>query len=182
MKSSWRMSKAALAAVFATFSAAALALNTPTIDTRVEGALNRFYAQGENHRELAHRAAAVLVFPRVTKAGAAVGGEFGEGALLVHGKTVGYYAVTGASVGATLGAARRSEVILFMTDAALDRFMQSHEWTMGADTGVAFMHRGAGGKYDTQTLNKPVLAFVFGEQGLIADASLQGAKISKLKE
>ena len=182
MKSSRWMANAALAAVFATFSAAALAANTPTIDTRVEDALNRFYAQGENHRELAHRAAAVLVFPRVTKAGVAVGGEFGEGALLVHGKTVGYYAVTGASVGATLGVARRSEVILFMTDAALDRFTQSREWTAGADTGVAFMHKGAGGQYDTQTLNKPVLAFVFGEQGIIADASLQGAKISKLKE
>jgi lipid-binding SYLF domain-containing protein len=42
------------------------------------------------------------------------------------------------------------------------------------------MHKGAGGDYDSETLRKPVLAFVFNEHGLIADASLEGAKISKL--
>jgi lipid-binding SYLF domain-containing protein len=40
--------------------------------------------------------------------------------------------------------------------------------------------KGAGGTYDTQTLSKPVLAFVFAEKGLMGDASLQGAKISKI--
>jgi hypothetical protein len=29
-------------------------------------------------------------------------------------------------------------------------------------------------------MKKPVLAFVFGEKGLMGDASLQGAKISKI--
>jgi lipid-binding SYLF domain-containing protein len=166
---------AALAA--SAFTAAA---TSEQIDTRVQGALQRFYAANEHHRDLSQRAAAVLVFPRITKAGAGVGGEFGEGALEVQGKTVGYYKVTGASVGATLGATRRSEVILFMTDEARDKFVNSHDWTIGADTGVAVMHKGAGGEYDTETLKKPVLAFVFGEKGLIADASLEGAKISKL--
>jgi len=124
----------------------------------------------------------VLVFPRVTKAGAGVGAEFGEGALEIHGKTVGYYKVTGASVGATLGAARRSEVFLFMTDEARDRFMNSKDWTVGADTGIAVMKKGAGAQYDSGTLNKPVLAFVFGEKGLIGDVSLEGAKVSRLPE
>ena len=172
------MTAALLAAL--SFSALTLAASTAQIDTRVQGALQRFYAQDEHHRELTQKAAAVLVFPRVTKAGAGVAGEFGEGALQVQGKTVGYYKVTGASVGATLGAARRSEVILFMTDAARDKFMNSHDWTIGADAGVAVAHKGAGGEYDNETLSKPIVAFVFGEKGLIADASLEGAKISKL--
>jgi lipid-binding SYLF domain-containing protein len=163
-------------------SAASLAASPAQIDTRVQAALQRFYAQNVQHRELTHKAAAVLVFPRVTKAGAGVAGEFGEGALLVAGKTVGYYKVTGASVGATLGAARRSEVILFMSDAARDKFINSHNWTIGADAGVAIAHKGAGGEYDNETLNKPVVAFVFGEKGLIADASLEGAKISRLPQ
>lgn len=94
----------------ALLSAAALAVDTPKIDSRVQDTLETFYAPVDNHRELAHKAAAVRVFPRATEAGAAVGGEFGEGALEVRGKTVGYYKVTGASLGATLGAARRSEV------------------------------------------------------------------------
>ena len=173
-----------IAAVAATalVSAAALAVDTPQIDSRVQNALQTFYAQGDNHRELAHKAAAVLVFPRVAKAGAGVAGEFGEGALEVHGKTVGYYKVTGASVGATLGAARRSEVFLFMTDEARDRFMNSRDWTVGADAGVAVMKKGAGAQSDTGTLNKPVLAFVFGEKGLLGDVSLEGAKVTKLAE
>jgi lipid-binding SYLF domain-containing protein len=173
---------APLAAAALTLSVLALAATPAQIDTRVQGALDHFYAQNDHHRDLTQRAAAVLVFPRVTKAGAGVGGEYGEGALEVQGRTVGYYKVTGASVGATLGVARRSEIILFMTDAARDKFINSHDWTIGADAGVAVVKKGAGGQYDNETLSKPVLAFVFGEKGLIADASLEGAKISKLPQ
>ena len=173
---------AVFAALGIAVGAVALAATAADIDAGVAGALDRFYAQDQSHRDLTQKAAAVLVFPKVTKAGAGVGGEYGEGALEVDGKTVGYYKITGASVGATLGAARRSEVILFMTDAARDKFMHSHDWSIGADTGVAVMHKGAGAEHDTQTLNKPVLAFVFGEKGLIADASLEGAKVTRLPQ
>src|SRR5215470_5303819 len=161
-------------------STLAFAVTTPEIDAGVDATLNRFYAQGDNHRELAQRAAAVLVFPKVTKAGAGIGGEYGEGALEVHGKTVGYYKVTGASAGATLGAARHSEVILFMTAESRDKFMTSKDWTVGVDAGVAVV-KGAGAKLDSQTLQKPVVAFVFGEKGVLADVSLEGAKVSKLE-
>jgi lipid-binding SYLF domain-containing protein len=159
---------------------AALGANTAAIDTRVADTLSRFYSQNDHHREMAQKASAILVFPRVTKAGAGVGGEFGEGALEVGGHTVGYYKVTGGSVGATLGVARHSEVILFMTDAARDHFMNSHDWSIGGDASVAVAHHGAGTEYDTAELRKPVLAFVFNEKGLMGDVSLEGAKISKL--
>jgi len=171
----------AVAAIALAFSALAVAASTPEINARVEAALSRFYAQGPNHRELANKASAMLVFPSITKAGAGVGGEYGEGALQVHGKTVGYYKLTGASAGATLGVARRSEVILFMTDAALEKFMNSKDWTVGIDAGVAVV-KGAGAQYDSETLRKPVVAFVFGEKGLIADVSLEGAKVTKLPQ
>jgi len=175
------ISKSALAATALTFGVLASAATTSEIDTRVDNALTRFYSAGTNHRELAQKASAMLVFPRVTKAGVGVGGSYGEGALEVNGKTVGYYKVTGASVGATLGAARHSEVILFMTDASRDKFMNSNGWTVGADANVAVV-KGAGVDADTQTLQRPVLGFVFGEKGLIADVSLEGEKVSKLNE
>jgi lipid-binding SYLF domain-containing protein len=73
-------------------------------------------------------------------------------------------------------------VILFNTQQALDKFVKGGDWSVGADTSVAVMKKGAGGNYDTQTLSKPVLAFVFGEKGLMGDASLQGAKISKIAQ
>jgi len=182
MKSYALICKAAVAGVAVACSAAALAADAPQIDSRVQGTLERFYAQNATNRELASKAAAVLVFPRVTKAGAGVGGEFGEGALEVRGKTVGYYKLTGASVGATLGAARRSEVFLFMTDESRERFMSSRDWTVGADTGVAIARKGMGAQYDSGALHKPVLAFVFGEKGLIGDASVEGSKVTRLPE
>lgn len=174
------LAAAATVALAAMLTAVALGASTAEIDTRVSAALNEFYSQSDKHRDLAQKASAVLVFPRITKAGAGVGGEFGEGALEVGGRTVGYYKVTGGSVGATLGVARHSEVILFMTDAARDHFMSSHDWSIGGDASVAVVSKGAAGEVDTQTLHKPVLAFLFNEKGLMGDVSLEGTKVSKL--
>jgi lipid-binding SYLF domain-containing protein len=168
-----------LAAVAIGLSAVALAVSAD-LSTRVQDTLDRFYAQSDKHRELAQKAAAILVFPKLTKAGVGVGGEYGEGELRVGDKSAGYYKITGASVGATLGVAQRSEVILFMTPEARDKFISRKDWTIGADLGVAVAKKGAGREYDNETLSKPVVAFVFGEKGLIADASVEGAKLTRL--
>jgi lipid-binding SYLF domain-containing protein len=168
------------AAAAITFSAVALAAPAEDLNTRVEDTLNHFYAQNGQNRDLVSKAAAVLVFPSVTKAGAGVGGEYGKGELRVGTETAGYYKVTGASIGATLGAARHSEVIVFKTAEARDKFISKKDWTIGADLGVAVAKTGAGRDYDTETLQKPVVAFVFGEKGLIADASIEGAKLTRL--
>ena len=167
---------------------AALLASVPTLaDTRAEidagvnAALEQFYAQSAANRELVAKASAVLVFPRVTKGGAGVAASYGEGALVEHGRTMGYYKMTAGSIGATIGVGQRREVVLFMTDAARDTFVTSKGWTIGADTGVALVSKGAGGEYDTETLRKPLLAFVFGEKGLIADASIEGTKVTKIR-
>ena len=175
-----RVSAIAIAAVAVLIATAALAVDTAAIDTQVSATLDRFYALNDRNKYLADNAAAVLVFPSITKVGAGVGGEHGDGALLQGGKTVGYYSVSGASIGVTLGVSRHSEVILLQTPQARDKFVNGKDWSIGADTSVAVAKTGAGGHYDTQTLSKPVLAFVFAEKGLMGDASLQGAKISKI--
>jgi lipid-binding SYLF domain-containing protein len=161
---------------------AALALDTAALDKEVAATLERFNALSKNNQFLEQNAAAVLVFPSITKAGVGIGGEHGDGALLENGKTVGYYSVSGASIGLTLGVSRHSQVILFNTAEARDKFLKSSNWSIGADASVAVVKQGAGGTYDSETLKKPVLAFVFAEKGLMGDASLQGAKISKIKQ
>jgi lipid-binding SYLF domain-containing protein len=158
----------------------ALALDTAALDKQVSATLDRFYAMNDQNKGLVSGAAGVLVFPSITKAGVGVGGEHGDGSLSEGGKTVGYYSISGASVGLTLGVSRHSEVILFNTQDALNKFLNSKNWSVGADASVAVVKAGAGGRYDSQTLSKPVLAFVFGEKGLMGDVSLAGAKISKL--
>jgi lipid-binding SYLF domain-containing protein len=150
------------------------------LDVGVHETLKAFDALNSNNRPLRHSAAGTLVFPRVTKGGAGIAGEYGEGALRIDGKTVGYYSISSASVGLTLGAAKRSEVLIFTTQDSLNQFTASKGWSIGADTGVAVIHGGGGANYDTDTLKKPVVGFVFGQKGLIGDLSLEGSKIDKI--
>lgn len=169
-----------LAIVALASSATSIAANETQIDTRVSETLVNFNSINPENRVLGDKAAGVLVFPRVTKGGIGVGGEFGEGVLQVNGKTVGYYKVGAASVGLTLGLAKHSEVIMFMTQESLNKFTASDGWSIGADAGITVVSGGASGTYDTQTQQKPILGFVFAEKGLIADLSFEGSKISKI--
>src|SRR5215469_13951024 len=182
MKTKLLISSATLATVLALIGTVARAVDTSAIDQQVSATLDKFYALSKDNKPLAQKAAAVLVFPDITKGGIGVGGEHGDGALQEGGKTVGYYSISGASIGLTLGLSHHSQVILFNTPEARDKFLNSNNWSVGADTSVAVMKKGAGGNYDTQSLSKPVNVFVFGERGLMGDASLGGAKISKIKQ
>jgi lipid-binding SYLF domain-containing protein len=162
-------------------SAGSFAHSKAALDASAAKTLKHFYALNPANRKLVDRAVGALVFSRVTKGGAGVAGEFGEGVLQVKGETVNYYSVGSASVGLTLGVARHSEIILFMTQDALDRFTASKGWSVGADTAVAVVSEGAGGQYDSAVVGKPILGFIFGEKGLLADVSLEGSKITKIK-
>ena len=181
MKTPNFMAAGGLAILALLTSVASFADSTAKIDASAVEALAQFHKLNPSHEQLERKAAGVLIFPEVTKVGAGIGGEHGDGVLQIKGKTVGYYSSTAASVGLTLGVAKRSEIIMFMTQGALDNFMKSKGWSIGADTGVALLKTGAGGDYDSETLKKSILGFVFGEKGLIADASLEGSKITKMK-
>ena len=150
------------------------------IDAEVDAALVRFYEEVPAAKDLAKKAKGMLIFPKVLKAGFGVGGEYGEGALRIGGKSVGYYNTAAASIGLQIGAQSRAEVLLFMTQEALDRFQASDGWEVGVDGSVAVVRTGVGGEIDTTTLSDPVIGFIFGEQGLMANLSLEGAKITKM--
>ena len=162
-------------------SAPSFAATKAEVDASAKKALEHFYTLAAKNKELAGKAAGILIFPTVTKAGAGVAGEYGEGVLRVKGKTVNFYSVTSASVGVTLGVGTHSEMIMFMTQESLDKFTKSDGWSVGADAAVAVVTQGAGGEYDTETLGKPILGFVFSQKGLIGDLSFEGAKITKSK-
>jgi lipid-binding SYLF domain-containing protein len=178
-KQALAISGLAIAAVGAT--GAAFADSKAAIDQNVSDSLKLFYSKNPKHRDIANQAVGMLVFPRITKAGVGVGGEYGQGALRIHGKNVAYYSLGGGSLGATLGASTRSEIIMFMNQASLDKFMASKGWTVGADAGIALVSEGAGGDLDTKTLQKPIVGFVFDEKGIMADLSLDGSKITEIQ-
>jgi lipid-binding SYLF domain-containing protein len=150
------------------------------INGDVDATLNRFYLNVSGSRDLANRAAGVLVFPSIVKAGFGIGGEYGEGAMRVKGKTVGYYNSVSASVGFQVGVQARSVIIMFMTDDALARFNRVDGWKVGVDGSVALVTLGAGGSLDSNQIKQPVIGFILDEKGLMYNLTLEGSKISRI--
>ncbi len=159
---------------------AALAASKAEIDARVKGALEQLYQRSPAARELAAKASGVLVFPNVIKAGFGLGGEFGEGSLLVNGAPVQYYRVASASLGFQIGGQSRSQVLMFMTAAALDGFRNSDGWEAGVDGSIALVEFGVGQDLSTYSGTEPIIGFVFGNKGLMYNLSLEGTKFWKI--
>lgn len=151
------------------------------IESSVNAALDQFYKEVRGAKEFAKVAKGMLILPGVFKAGFGLGGEYGEGALRINGKTVNYYAIGSGSVGFQIGAQKKNIIIAFMTEDALNRFRRSSGWEAGVDANIAFVDVGGGKRLDTNTIKDPIVAFVFGVKGLMADVSLKGAKFTKLK-
>ncbi len=152
------------------------------IDARVDSALARFYEEVEFGRSLAAKSEGILVFPRVVKAGFGVGGEFGEGALLVGGEKVAYYNTASASIGFQLGAQARTQIVLFMTADELERFRYTDSWEVGVDGSVALIELGVGGDINSSSLKEPIIGFVLNNKGLMYNLTLEGSKITKISK
>jgi lipid-binding SYLF domain-containing protein len=150
------------------------------IDAKANAAMKRFYKQVKGAQEFVSQAKGILIMPDVMKAAFIVGGEYGEGALRIDGKTVGYYNIVSGSFGFQIGAEAKDIVIAFMTPEALSGFRASTGWEVGLDGNVALITLGAGERVDTQTSTESIVGFVFDVKGLMADISLQGAKFTKL--
>jgi lipid-binding SYLF domain-containing protein len=151
------------------------------IDSDVNASLSRFYREVGGARDLANRAAGVLVFPSVVKAGIGVGGEYGEGALRRHGRTEDYYNTVSASFGFQLGVQARTVIIIFMTEEALDSFRRKHGWKVGVDGSVTLVTLGVGGSIDTNQIKSPVVGFILDQKGLMYNLTLEGSKITRIE-
>jgi len=150
------------------------------IDTEANQALDTLYSESSAAKELGAKARGILVFPSITKGGVIVGGEYGEGVLRVNGKSQGYYSSASGSLGLQLGISSRSLVFMFMTEEALKAFTSASGWEAGVDADVTVVDVGATGSLDTTTAKAPVIAFNFGEEGLMAGVSVEGTKVTKL--
>lgn len=152
-----------------------------SIDASVDGTMSRLFTTVKGSRELVSKARGVLVFPSVLQVGFIVGGQYGEGALRVGGSSVGYYSTISGSFGLQAGAQSKAIIFLFMTQDALDSFRKADGWSAGGDASVALVKMGANGAIDTTTATAPVEVFILTNAGLMADVSLQGTKVSRLK-
>ncbi len=171
-----------LIATMMTFAGAAEAASKEKIDRRTDKALAEFTDTISGADAVLAKAAGVLVFPSIKKAGIGIGGEYGQGALRIGGKTVAYYSTAAASIGFQLGAQARRQIIVFLDPKALEKFRASQGWEIGVDASVAVITLDAGGAIDTTQLNQPIVAFVFDGKGLMYNLSLEGSKISRIKQ
>jgi lipid-binding SYLF domain-containing protein len=151
------------------------------IDHDANQTLHSFVRQIGGAQELANKAAGILVFPSVVKAGFGVGGEYGEGLLIVDKRPAGYYNLISASFGFQLGVQERSVIIMFMTQSALDSFYKRAGWKVGVDGSVTIITVGVGGSIDTDKVTQPVIGFVLDPKGLMYNLTLEGSKISKIE-
>lgn len=161
--------------------APAHAASAGEIEAGVDRALDHFFRRVPEGYDLVTRAAGVLVFPTVIKAGMGIGGEYGEGAMRIGGRTAAYYNTIAASVGFQLGAQARTVIILFMTNDALTRFHRVDGWKVGVDGSVTLVTLGAAGALDTTKLNSPVIGFILDTKGLMYNLTLEGSKITRIR-
>ena len=88
---------------FATMPDVSKASSAEEINDAANATLHRFVEKNPSAEELGRKAAGVLVFPSVVKAGMLLGGQYGEGVLIVRGNAAGYYNIISASLGFQLG-------------------------------------------------------------------------------
>lgn len=150
------------------------------VDQRVDATLNYLYSTYPATQDLRDKSTGMLVMPLVTEAGFGVGGSYGRGALRVQNATVDYYSAAQASIGLQIGAQQYAHVLFFMTEDALSDFRTSPGWAAGADIEYAINDRGGNLSAETTTSLSPVIAVVFGQAGLIAGASVEGTKYTRI--
>jgi lipid-binding SYLF domain-containing protein len=159
---------------------ASFAKPAAVLDAEADMALSQFYQKVKGARAFLQKAEGYLVFPKVYKAGIGIGGEYGEGVLRIKGRTVAYYNTVSASVGLQLGVQQKSIIIAFMTKEALRNFQQSEGWKAGVDGSIAIAKWGAGADISTIDFKKPIVAFVFGNKGLMYNLTLEGSKFTRI--
>jgi len=165
-----------LSGVFSTTSAKM----AKEIDAQVNTALDLFSQQVKGGKEFLKAAKGVLIIPNILKVGLGVGGEYGEGALRIDGKTVEYYSITAGSIGFQIGAQKENLILVFMEEGALKNFRASSGWKVGVNGSAVFIDVGKGKSIDTVNIKDPIVAFLFGQRGLMANATIEGTKFSKL--
>ncbi len=161
---------------------ASYASTAEEINVMADTAMERFVKEVKGAKEFLNAAKGVLIIPQVLQAGFVVGGEYGEGALRIGGKTVDYFNILSGSFGYQIGAQRKDVILVFMNEEALKKFRTSENWQVGVDGTVTLVDVGAEGSIDTTKITQPIVGFVFGQKGLMVGATIEGSKFTRIKK
>jgi lipid-binding SYLF domain-containing protein len=162
------------------FQNSAKAADYNQLDRNGFAALRSLYATTPAARTLRKKAVAILVFPRVVKAGFIVGAQTGNGVLIERGRVVGHYNISAASYGLQAGLQAFGYAMFLMSPNAIDYLNRSGGFEVGTGPSIVLVDQGVARNLTTTTLRKDVYAFIFGQKGLMAGVSLQGSKITRV--
>ncbi|MGE0417779.1 MAG: YSC84-related protein [Acetobacteraceae bacterium] len=157
-----------------------LAASAAELAKEASGALAQLYAKNPKTKELGSKATAILVFPKIVKAGLVIGGQSGDGALLRGGKAVAFYNISAASFGLQAGAQTFSYALFFMNEKALTYLDKSDGWAVGSGPSVVVADEAFARSVTSTTLTQDVYAVPFGQKGLMAGLGLEGSKITRI--
>ena len=160
--------------------AAALAATAAQLNADGSAALSRLLAASPKAQRYNRDARAVLVFPRILKAGFMVGAQTGNGVLFVRRAPVAYYNISAGSFGLQAGGQAFSYALFFMNDKSLNYLRSSDGWAIGSGPSVVVVDKGAAMSNTSTTLSQDVYAFPFGAKGLMAGLGLEGSKITPI--
>ncbi|MGA1317504.1 MAG: YSC84-related protein [Rubrivivax sp.] len=168
--------------LLATTPSLALAASAADLEMDAARTLGTLYRHNSVAEAIGRQAKAILVFPKIVKAGLIVGGSYGEGVMLQSGQVIGYYSSASASWGWQAGAQSYAYVLFLMNDTALRHLDQSKGWEVGVGPSVVVVNEGVARSLSTTTLKEDAYAFVTDQQGLMASLSIEGTKITRLRK
>jgi len=157
------------------------AATAENLDADSRQALQTLYKSHPFAETISHNAKAILVFPKIIKAGLVFGGSYGEGELLKGKKVEGYYNSVTGSWGLQAGAQSYGYVVFLMTDKAVNYIRETKGWEIGVGPTVVVVDEGISKNLSSSTLKDDAYAFIFDQQGLMAGVSIEGTKISLIK-
>jgi lipid-binding SYLF domain-containing protein len=152
------------------------------LEREATAVMGKLYQKYPDAKKLEHKAAAILVFPEVYKAGLMIGGETGDGVMRIKGKTVAYYNTSGVSYGLQAGAQKYGYALFIMTPSALKSIETAEGFEIGTGPSVVVMDDAMAKKTSTTTINNDIYAYIFNQKGLMAGLGIQGNKLTRIEK
>jgi len=156
------------------------AASASELSSTARAALKKLYAANPSTKTLGNKATAILVFPKIVKAGFMVGAQGGDGAMLRGGKVIGYYRSLAGSYGFQAGVQSFGYALFFMNQAAINQLNDTDGWEIGTGPSLVLVDEGFAKSMTTNTLTSDVYAYTFNQKGLMGGIGLQGSKITRI--
>jgi SH3 domain-containing YSC84-like protein 1 len=133
-----------------------------------------------NARQLLRQARAVFIVPKLFKGGFIVGGEGGDGVLMVHNRggwsAPGFYVIGAVSFGLQAGLEQSELIMLIMTQKGLDGVIHDN-FKIGAQAGISVATLGSGVEGAIGGASLPDVVVWSSSTGLYGGLTLDGSVI-----